>query len=384
MKIATYLLKRSVLFCFCLLQGAVAYATDNVKRFPRDFWEFQVGTRYYYTNSNFTSSGGSFVGLPSGQYFQQTDFDLSTRYILGRNASVFGGVGFAMAESKDATTVRNNSNVRDAWVGAEYLMQFDNFEIVPEVELLIPLETYEIDTDSVMLTEGVFEIKPKITLQKEFDSYNGFVNFGFTYRDKNRSYLLPYGVGIEWKFRRSRLGVTFSGFASVTDDVDTPTKSDRTDVSDRVNGGSLYHYGVNPSLMETGAYYRFRVGGMWVAHVGGGISINGANMANGYYGNVMLRYSFDTSKWGSNDEPSLDIIPTVKPNKKSKMFQDQEPISTETHIKQFQEQYDDGVNQKLFRQPSPSVAPRLDEKKARPEVEVKLRQKKKAKPKSKK
>lgn len=342
-----------------MLAGSIAnaYEADGYKRFPRDFWEFQLNSRFFRTEANHTTGGGAFENLPGSNYFQQGDFDFKARFVVDKDFAYFVGAGLALAESKDLVATRSNSNFRDLSAGLEYLFYSDWIDVIPEVSLVIPLETYSPSTDSVMITEGVFEVKSKVTLQKSYKKFNGFTSFGFTFRGDQRSYLLPYGVGLEWKLPRARIGAELMGYLSLTDDQDTRLRSQREAVSDRVNGGSLYHYAVNPSLMEAVGYYKFRLGQTWVAHVGGGFTITGSSSASGFQAFAGLRYSFDTSKWYQPEE-APEPIPESMPTGQSKMYlqKSTEPVSSEKDVKAFQEQYDDQVDQKIFRQTSPTLA----------------------------
>ncbi len=54
-------------------------------------------------------------------------------------------------------------------------------------------------------------------------------------------------------------------------------------------------------------------------------------------------------------------------------LQKNEPVSSEKDVKTFQEQYDDQVDQKIFRQTSPTLAAPAKKKRKEPEIKVKLR-----------
>lgn len=357
-----------------------AWATDNYKRFPSNFWEFQASTRYFKTEANYSSSGSSFSSLGSGRYFQQLDIDFATRYIWGKNWAFSGGFGIGNAESKDLTSVRTNSALRDASFGVEYLAYEGFVDVIPELKVVVPLETYNQNTDSVMITEGVLEVQPRLTVQKDFGSFNGFTYGGFTYRDQGRSFLLPYGVGAEWKLSGSRIGAELSGSMSITDDEDTNNKTQRLIVTDRVNGGSLYHSAVNPSVLGLAGYYKIRLYDTWVAHFGLGTTLNGTNAAAGYYVTALLRYSFDTRRWGSSDEGTpyraSEGLSTPSPSAPMKPVTET-PVSSEKDVTGFQEQFDDGVDQSLFRKASPVVAPEPVAPAGDSGLQIKLKKKKK-------
>lgn len=379
MKIANNLLFPLCLFGLIQCVVLPALAVDNYKTFRRDVWEFEAATQFYKTEANFTSAGGSYSKLNSGNYFQQIDLTVGSRFVSDRDFALFGYFNTGISESSSNGTVRNNSAPASALAGMEYLVYSESFQVVPEFAAVFPFETYKNSGDSVMNNEGVIELRPAVTVQSDFSgSYLWFVKAGFSYRDQGRSYLLPWHVGGEMKLPSSRLGARVYGFQSITDDKDTSTKSARLAASDNVNGGSLHWYAVNPSVISGEAYYRFRIADGWVGQVHGGLDVTGTNYSSGFYVGAFVRYAFDISSWYRDTPTEYQETKVNRPEGQSQMYRE----SIKKPEPQFKEDTNDGVDQKIFRikpvTPNPSSG-ELQQELQDAEMKVKLRSNKKSK-----
>lgn len=354
----------------CLAQSALA--VDNYKTFRRDFWEFEASTQFYKTEANYTSKFGSFSKLSNGNYFQQLDLNFGSRWVFDKDFAVFGYLGVGNAESKTSGTVRSNSALSNGMIGMEYLVYSDFIQIIPELSVVIPLETYTATGDTVMNNEGVFELRPAITVQSDFaGSFIWYTKGGFTYRDQGRSFLLPWHVGLEMKLPSSRIGGRVFGYQSLTDDKDTSNQSARLSATDTVNGGSLNWYAINPSKISTEAYFRFRVTDGWVGQVSGGLDLTGARSSAGYFVGAFLRYAIDTSNWYREKPVEYVETPVTRPKGDSQMYKEKPAPPP-----QFKENTDDGVDQKIFRikpvTPEPATG-ELQKELQDAEMKVKLR-----------
>ncbi len=349
MKIANNLIRSFLIMTVIQCVVLPALAVDNYKTFRRDFWEFEVATQYFRSEANFTSSGGSYSKLPNGNYFQQLDLNVGSRFVADKDFAFYGYVGIGNSESKSSNITRSNSALSSALLGAEYLVYSDFIQIIPEISVLVPMEAYSNSGDTVMNNEGALEVRPALTVQSDFSgSMLWYGKLGFTYRDQGRSFLLPWHAGLEFKLPSSRLGARVSGFHSIADDGDTNNKTARIAASDNVNGGSLKWYAINPSVVSADGYYRFRVADRWVGQVQAGFDLTGTNYAAGFFVGAFLRYAFDISSWYRETPYQMEETTVERPTGQSQMYQDRS-TKTPPPPPQFKENTDDGVDQKIFR-----------------------------------
>lgn len=286
---------------------------------------------------------------------------------------------------------RSNSSVTGAYLGYAYRPYNEAFDLITDFNVLIPFQKIDQNTDTVINAEGVIEATGLLRAQKDFATFSALGYIGVTYRQA-RSSLVPWGVGVEANYAKWAWGGKFFGYQSVTDDPDTNNKIQRTIVTDRVNASSLYFYSVNPSVVDSEAWVRFKFDNVWALTVGGGATLTGANTAAGYHAGVAIKYSWDS-------EPSYYMKPGISTQ--------EDGLSSERKVPKFKEETDDGVNQKLFQKkgitpgapaprPGGDITPAADNvamKKTGPqptpsqieandggEVQLKLKKKRKKKP----
>ena len=166
------------------------------------------------------------------------------------------------------------------------------------------------------------------------------------------------------------MGAELFGYQSLTDDKDTKNRATRMAALLMTNAGSYKYASVNPSLMDTNFFYHLGVKGAWSFEIDGGISIMGTNAASGYHAGALLRYSFDMTKgYVQKEEPVYHATPVEVPTGRSKMYNSDPTLSTGTKVKSFQEDTNDGVDQRIFRtkgltpkpKPKPKAAPAEDD-----------------------
>lgn len=347
------------------LTSSRAIAFDNFKDFKRDRWDFESSLNFYRTESNFNQSGKQ-DNLPAGNYLQDIGVNMKTRYYVRKNASIFLSGLITAAESRDAAATRNNSSFTQLLAGGDWLAYSEGFDVVPEVSAVFPMDKTAAGGDSVINSEGVLELRPKITLQKQWSGFGAYAYGGFTYRDQGRSFLLPYGIGAFIKNGDSRLGAEVFGYESLTDDKDTKDRAKRTAALIMTNGGSYKYASVNPSLMDTNFFYHYGVRGPWSVEVDGGISILGMNAASGYHVGALIRYSFDMTQGYVQEEPVYHATPVELPKGRSKMYDSEPSLSTGSKLNKFREDTSDGVDQRIFRNRALSPKPKPIKRKAAP------------------
>jgi len=344
-------------------------AFDNYKEFRRDRWDFEVGTDFFYSEANY-GSGGTSQSLPSGNHYQLWNIDFGTRYIPRSTWSVFAAGTVSNAESKDSVATRSNSSLSQALVGFDFLMYSDAFQLIPEIVGVMPFEKIDPATDTVANSEGVLEVRSRLIAQKDFGGWRGYGWLGFNYRGDGRSFLMPWGVGAQWKLTRLRLGAELFGYQSVSDDTDKDSLL-RTSYINGVNAGSLKFYGANPSLMDTQLYAAWMISPKWTLQANGGMTLTGSNSAAGFHVGGFIRYSFDMTEGYTED--LYEPVRSPVPNYRSNMYNNE--MSSEKKVRNFREETDDGVDQNLFR-PRPTKKPNIQQQLDDTEFQIELKRKK--------
>ncbi len=342
-----------------LLFSVPVLALDNYKEFQRDRWDFEVGTQFFYSEANYPSSGGGSQNLFSGNHYQLLDVNFGTRYMPQKNWSVFGWGNIGSAESKNSLATRSNSSFNEMAAGFDFLMYSEGFQLVPEIVALMPFEKVDTSSDTVLNSEGVFEVRSRLVAQKDFGMWRGYGWLGFNYRGDGRSFLMPWGAGAQFKMNRHRWGAELLGYQSISDDTNNKDSVIRTAYINSVNAGSLKFYSANPSLIDTQVYATWALHPKWSLQANAGMTLTGTNTAAGYHVGGFIRYSFDMTE-GYSEEPYVAPVDSPVPSYRSNMYDNSE-LSSDKKVKQFKESVDDGVDQDLFK-PRPTAKPPVNDK----------------------
>jgi len=327
-------MKIAMMLCLLVLAAESTWAAfDDYQRFRKGTYDFGVETQYFKSNANYTESGGSYKDLLGGQSFEIFNFNLKSRYDFSKRSSMYGHLDIAYANSVGLLTTRSNSTVTGAVLGYAYRPYSEDFDLITDFYTVIPFQKIDQNTDSVINSEGVIEATGLLRAQMDFATFSALGYIGATYRQA-RSALLPWGVGLEANYAKWGWGGKVFGYQSITDDPDTDNRTQRTIVTDRVDASSLYFYAVNPSVIDSEVFVRFKFDNVWALTVGGGSTISGTSTAAGYHAGASLKYSWDS-------EPSYYL-------KNPALYTKEVNQSSEKKVPEFKEEIDDGVNQKLF------------------------------------
>lgn len=365
-----------------LLLSPGAGAFDNYKEFKRDHWDFELGANYFYSEANYVSAGSGTSSLTSGNHYQLLDVNLSTRYMPARDWSIFAMGTIGSAESKDSVATRSNSSLSQLIGGFDFVMYDGWFQLVPELAVLIPLQKVDTASDAVLNSEGVYEMWARATAQKDFGSLRGYGWIGFNYRGEERSYLMPWGVGVQLKGRSVRLGGEIFGFQSISDDKDTNNKTLRNAYLNTVDAGSYKFYSVNPSVVDSLAYFTWMINSKWSLQANTGLTLTGENSAAGFHVGGFIRYSFDMSE-GYTERPYVEPPASPVPEGRSNLYyQRDEELSSSSKVRQFKEQTNDGVDQQIFKPRPTKRKPRVKDQQLQKqlndaEFQIELKSKKK-------
>lgn len=321
-----------VLSLFCCLSAFGFYDTRDFERvFQPGKWELKVAPGLFQSSANYSKSGGSFDSLPNGQNFQLLNVDMGTRVSLSRLMGLYVDGRYANAQSKDPTLNRTNAQFNRVLVGADLLFLNEGLQLIPDFYAVIPVA--QNSADSVQTGEGAQEGTARALLRWHWGRFRQTGSAGFTYRTGGRSALIPYSLASEVSIGRSAIGGEVRGFTTIMDDDKTSTPAARETEPFRVNAGSARFNSVNPSLLEANAWYKFSTPG-WALEVGGGTTLNGTNAAAGT--NIFAVYRL--------------------------FFQSQAKPPATQATDGFEEETQDGVNQRYFQAPTPTPKPTPDPK----------------------
>lgn len=347
MKIANNLKCWALVALGVLSLSEAALAVDNYKEFRRDHWDFEFSADYFHSEANYPSSGGDSESLLGGNSFSLLDSRFATRFAPKNDWSVFGWGTVSNAESKDSIAVRANSSLSEAAIGFDFLMYSDLFQMVPEVVFVMPFEEVDPASDAVLNSEGVFEVRSRLVAQKDFGNLRSYGWLGFNYRSGGRSFLMPWGIGTQFKFKRFRLGAELFGYQSVSEDTTDVNEALRTSYINGVNAGSMRFYGVKPSLVDTQVYATWLLTPKWNLQAQGGMTLAGSSSAAGFHVGASIGYSFDLTE-GYAEQEYVAPVESPVPEYRSNMYEDS-GLSSEKKVRRFREETEDGVDQNLFK-----------------------------------
>lgn len=274
-------------------------------------WEFSASLDYMHSTKNYEDGSSSFKALNSGNYMQTVNIDVLTRWTALENFGFYLGAGMAATESESVASVRTNSGIRDIKMGVDMLAYQGWLELIPEVYLIYPFHKVESDTDDVLLGDGAMVFGGKLWAQKLWKSFNIYGMIGAEYYNDERAHRLPYALGMELDTRIIDVGGEIGGFARLGEDENTDSVIVRKAVTDRVDGGSLKYYAVNPSLLEVKAWLNYDFTSDFSVKAGLGQTLNGDNTAYGMTFFAMMTFGFNPNE----APPATSASPRIKKKK---------------------------------------------------------------------
>jgi hypothetical protein len=163
------------------------------------------------------------------------------------------------------------------------------------------LNTFKDTTDDVISGEGAHNVYAGAKFSQSLSIIELFTTLHVQWYSDGRSTRLPWRVGSVLHWGSLKLLGSVFGFQSILDDESTDTPTDRTNVTNRVNGGSLRYYAVNPSVVDT------QVGVAWQPYhdlyfeLGMTKTINGDSFSEG-----LGAYLAASLYWGGDDGDTND------------------------------------------------------------------------------
>lgn len=324
--------------------GSTTIFSESSRDFRQNRVNIETNYRYFLTEANYTSDGGQYTSLPTGNRYQLSDLDFGIRWTTGSTWGLYGGSRLSQAESKTNGIIRKNSNISQVNAGVDMLLvSSSRFDFIPDLSLIFPMQRVEKNSDDVLTGEGAMEATARLIARLKLGSFQPFATAGITYRDEGRSTLLPFSAGAELKISSFYLGADISGYQTIIKDKYTSNAVERTVITAK-NGGSQKYNSVDPSLLETSAWIRWK-GSQFGFHGGAATTVTGANSASGMTFFAGLSFAMDLG--GGRKQRSPSLPPPMDP----------EEVHSDDDVQKFEETINDGVDQNLFRKPAPPPKP---------------------------
>lgn len=308
-------MKLFVLCSLFLFQFSAHAKLSGPKRYDFKGIAGYVSSDLYYANQGFDNDGGEFQ-LPSSGKFMLADFPFGFRYIMGNNWGLEAELkaSFAQSESSDPLvgSTRTNSQLHEFRASLDYLFETNAFDLIPEVEVIMPFDDIDPNSDEVPVSEGAQSIIGRVHFQMEFGKADFFSHIGFETRNEGRSDLMPWSVGLGWQAKSSFWGARLFGFQSVSDDTDKDDPFLRNAYISRVSAGAARFGAVNPNVISTELMTHFRLSPKWEMQLRGGLDVAGENYSKGFFAGAALILDF-----GHQDAPTRRRRRQIRENQES-------------------------------------------------------------------
>lgn len=259
----------------------------------------KVKTSYFSTQANYTDSGfqQSFLG---DSYLRTFTTTFSATHDFSDSFSAYALLDTVYAQSQDRSFQRTRFIPTDLKLGTDFKLVDEDWGLVPEVQVNIPLTTVAEGTDEIVVSDGVFEARAGAYLSSHFDFLSGYLYGGYAHRSGGLSGLLPYELQLVKGLGNTQVSLGVWGFESLTDDQFTNQRSRREAITNRVNGGSLRFYSINPSVTEVGGSFGLPIGEALFLRLGAQTTLRGKNTAQGSTFWVSLSTNFSSSTAAEN------------------------------------------------------------------------------------
>ena len=345
-----------------LAYGATAFSAPQVKTYKYGELQTYLAADFLYATQSFDDSGSTQSVARSGDYFYVLEMPIGVRYSLSDYWAVTTELQFAASESKTSDPLyratRNNSTFNEIRFGTDFLIKENPIELIPEFELILPLEKYDNSTDFAMTSEGVMQITAALRTQQKFGHFVTFGRLGYTYRAGGRSSLVPYSVAMAIDSGKTLYGAELAGFQSISNDQDKNNALARQTTITKVEAGVRRFYSINPSGTDLNLFMNMNLSNKWKLDFNFGYTILGTSYSQAPHVGTMLTMNWDLFQPEKN---SRQISAPLDPESQ---------LSTEKNIEHFKEEVQDGVDQDIFKpQPTPKPVP-VVKTKPRPKAKV--------------
>lgn len=332
-----------MLTAFLLIFHLGIVNADEIPRAPHE-GRYSVGLdgSYFWSSANYGHDGGSHESF-GGDY---SEWSLRPRAAWEMNSLLrfYGSLGYLSVESTGTPGSSAGSGMSDAALGAQAWMDLGGVRLVPQADFVMPLYRVDKDSNNALLGEGAMTIQGgSWLLWSPVKPVTLFGFAGFRHRDEGRSFLLPYDLGLNYRFSPGGwwLQGGLRGYQTVVDDTDTDFTVERDAYLAKANGGTFRYFQINPSTMElnveTGRKF---ARGEWGFYVGNSLTLSGESSAHGLsvYGGLAFyggRGESDAYESSDGFMPGHDVVAPLPVEKQAPIekFKTPEPKYDESLFK---------------------------------------------------
>lgn len=274
--------------CFVSTSGQA----DAPRKLKSGNYRAGADVRYYSTTANFKTGGGTSKELSNGASLRHIHNEYWAEFGVNPDWRTAAGLSLGWTSANDGRETRDNSGLKELRMQTQYDFEFMDrrLTLIPDGQFVYPLFRVDTGTDSSLIGDGAMELDAGIWATSPLYQLRFLSFIGYRYRDDGRASLSAYRVGIDSQLENWSWLFELRGFDTLTDDSKSNSRSERETVTNRVQGGSLYFYSVNPGLTELAAagdvaFDSWRVAGELT------YAINGDSYSDGWSIMLGLRYA---------------------------------------------------------------------------------------------
>jgi hypothetical protein len=188
------------------------------------------------------------------------------------------------------TETHTVSGLNEGYLGGQWWTEFQQFDIVPQVDFVFPFWRVNSGSPTALLGEGAMRLQAGSWFMLPLKDFTPFGYIGAAYRDGGRSVLLPYSVGARFNSNKFWIEGELRGYQSITDDSNSSQQTARDAYLNWVDGGSYEFYAINPSRSEAALMAGVRIEQIEL-YLGGAKTIFGRSSADDWQVRVGLAFN---------------------------------------------------------------------------------------------
>jgi hypothetical protein len=161
----------------------------------------------------------------------------------------------------------------------EYKLNVEFAEMVLAVEGRGSLLSVNQNSTSPIYGDGAHSAGGSVWIGKDFGYFHGYGKAGFLHRTEGLSSLLPYRLGLDWRWEKLTLGAVAEGEISLG--ADAEGDSYRQALLNRSNVGSLHFRSANPISNTVDVQAKWNATSQFAIFGGIGTTMKGRNSSEG-------------------------------------------------------------------------------------------------------
>ncbi|NQY99548.1 MAG: hypothetical protein HRT45_02640 [Bdellovibrionales bacterium] len=286
------------------LAGFQAYAIDpltpNYDYAPMspNQMQFSAVTQYFSSTANYDDQGGAFEQLDDEHSFSEINTRLRGSYDIAPVWRLTTGARINFVTSQDENEVRTNSELNEVSLGLVYAPVYTlSQRLYLEARGVLALNTIDpVAGDDAINGEAANQALIGARYGYLFSRFELLGSLHYQFLTEGRSARIPYSAGARLMFSDFSVFGSVFGFFSNTFDEFSDNPKERTDVTDRLNAGSLRYYAVDPSLLNSQISFDVALSKKANLMIGVTKTLNGLNAAEGI--GIVAGLEF---RWGGAD-----------------------------------------------------------------------------------